>query len=119
MTDSSETIPPGEYTLPTLLPQTAAAIVSEPLRKCAAWNAEHSPGCAVLVWQQLPAGSWQVVKTIGRAFVWRNRAAIYCNGFVRPIALSNLSPVPDDIVDRLELQIPRRRPDGKERAVKG
>lgn len=115
--DSAETLAPAPYDRLPLLPATTESIATEPLRKVAAWNAEHAPGCAVLVWKQIPLGAWKVVKTIGRAFVWRGRAAVYCADHVRPIFLCNLAPVAPDIVERLELQIPLKPADRKSRGA--
>lgn len=48
----------------------------EAVRRVLSWNAEHSPGCAVLVWQSLRAGNWIVTHTAGRAFVHNRAAAV-------------------------------------------
>jgi hypothetical protein len=118
-TSVNELRPEAFAALPTLpTPNfTCKEFGSEDQRKVCEWNAEHQPGCAVLTWQSLRAGSWMVTKTIGRALIYKNRAAVYCLGYVQPVFLANLRAVPGDIVDRLELMIPRKRIDGKAAAA--
>jgi hypothetical protein len=89
----------------------------EGVRRVLAWNREHRTGTSVQVWQSLPAGKWLVTYTTGPAFLFRRCPAVPVAFSVQPIYLRNLQPLSQDIVERLDLQVPRRQLDHRELAL--